>query len=90
MGIWRDRWQACCNAVSILWTVGGRLRTVYNGSKSEEERRKDRRATHIRLVFFLMAVVMFATVDSYGDAAVALRSVIRRARRLLLRKKSVQ
>ncbi|EAN93446.1 hypothetical protein C3747_7g1963c [Trypanosoma cruzi] len=81
--MWRERWHTCTKAMGILWTVGGRLRTVYNGSKSEEERRKDRYATFIRLTVFALAFAAFVTVDSYGDPAEAVAGVTRGIRRLL-------
>ncbi|ESL06562.1 hypothetical protein TRSC58_05762 [Trypanosoma rangeli SC58] len=81
--MWGERWRTCTNAVWILWTVGGRLRTVYNGSKSEEERRKDKHATLVRLTAFAIALAMFVTVDKYGDPVEAVAGVTRGVRRLL-------
>ncbi|KEG09830.1 hypothetical protein DQ04_04571060 [Trypanosoma grayi] len=82
--MWNDKWKMCKKALSILWTVGGRLRTVYNGSKSEEDRRKDSRATLLRLAVFVAAFTAFVAVDRCGDATVALKGAAQGTRRLLL------
>ncbi|KAH8618471.1 hypothetical protein ERJ75_000275300 [Trypanosoma vivax] len=77
-------WSACCSSVAILWTVGGRLRDVYNGSTQAEERRRDRRATALRAVTFVIASAVLVAVDNYGSVAKMLSAASYGARKLLL------
>lgn len=62
-------------AAGILWSVGGRLRHVYNSSNTEEERRKDRQATVLRAGVFVASCIAFAVIDAHGDAIATLRWV---------------
>lgn len=57
-------------AVVILWTVGGRLRRIYNDSTSLEQRVQDRNATFVRVALF-GGFVAFVTATETGSVDLA-------------------
>ncbi|CBH15068.1 T. brucei spp.-specific protein [Trypanosoma brucei gambiense DAL972] len=83
--MWREKWDMCCEGISTLWTVGGRLRNVYNSSKSEAERRRDVWSTLLCTATFAMTAVAFAAIDAHGGVPPVVWNVLGGAKRLLRR-----
>jgi hypothetical protein len=57
------------DAVVMLWTVGGRLRRIYNSSTSEQERRRDRRGTVVKFSLFVAFCATILVADRLGPVS---------------------